>query len=146
MKKYVFLLLASFIALLLASCDTGPKFQYDLVVDGQVKSQSVPVECEFNASVTNTVDGIFLLQAVDTSNIVSMQALPQDADIVKDFDAFIQKSVIDKAVAISNDAKYRITVQGYVSEAVTGLIVKVDKTFTNDVSGSSGKTVYKNYN
>lgn len=145
MKKFVFMLVGV-VAMLLASCDTGPQFQYDLAVDGQVKSKSVPVECEFNASVTNTVDGIFLMQAVDTSNIVSMQALPQDADIVKDFDAFIQKLVIDKAVAISNDAKYRITVQGYVSEAVTGLIVKVNKTFTNDVSGSSGKMVYKNYN
>jgi hypothetical protein len=126
MKKLNFLSMLALFALFVVSCtDTKPILKFNLTVSADVEEPKTKISVNSVSEITN--DRWMYFPAPDDMVLL---AVTEKATEINDWvNDMIENNIIPK---LPEKAIYRINVVGWVKETNTGLMIFVDKTFSNN--------------
>lgn len=119
-------LAAALMLLCFSSCkDVKPEFKFSPNLTGEVQNAPTAVAGDFAVNVANEQAVFFSLE--NAGEVLSIEA-PQGNDANNWLDSYVEANVLSY---FDSQTGYDIYVKGYVKESVTGLMLTVDKRFTN---------------
>jgi len=126
MKKLIFLSLLALFGMFVVSC-TGekPNFQFNLTVTAEAQEPKTDIFVTSVSTVTNDRWVYF----PPHEKTIMLGVTEQFPEINNWIDEFIKKNLVAK---LPDKTLYKINVVGWVKESNTGIMIFIDKNFTND--------------